>query len=396
MKFAGSLICLLFFGLTLHAQDITGIWRGYFYQGYGAYKQQYKYEIQIDQLNGKRGPGNAKAIKGVTYSYRFTAFYGKANFVGIYNDQTKEITLMEDTLVEVKMEGQSFSCLMTSYLEYQKIGTTEILQGTFSSVVTKKGTDCGGGTVYLERVQESDFHKEDFLVKKKPEENKIKIHPEQPESTAPKKDSTITAKKSSPPKPKPSPPIVSQPPKAPQTTVKKPAPKKSAPANTAKAKPPTVAPPVKSNTDSVVKTAPVAPPVVVAPPDNEVKKQILPIPDVIKERNNPLVKTLVTNSPDIKIELYDNGEVDGDTITVYHNNQVIAFKRGLSTKAITINIKATPQDAHHEFIMVADNLGTIPPNTALMVVTTGGKRYELFISSDEQHNAKVIIDYKAP
>jgi hypothetical protein len=398
MKFAGLLICLLFFGLTLPAQDITGIWRGYFYQGYGIYKQKYKYEIQIDQLNGKRGPGNAKAIKGVTYSYRFTQFYGKANFVGIYNDQTKEITLVEDTLVEVKLEGKDFSCLMTSYLAYQKIGNTEILQGTFSSVVTKKGTDCGGGTVYLERVQESDFHKEDFLVKKKHEENKVKIRPQEPENTTPKKDSAAIAQKSNsaPTNPKQAPATLPQSPKAPQTTVKKPAPKKPSTANTANSKPPRVAPPIKSITDSVVKTTPVAPPVVIAPPNNEVKQQVIPIPDVIKERTNPLVKTIVTNSQDIKIELYDNGEVDGDTITVYHNNKVIAFKKGLTTKAITINIKASPQDAHHEFIMVADNLGTIPPNTALMVVTTGGKRYELFISSDEQHNAKVIIDYKAP
>ncbi len=85
-----------------------------------------------------------------------------------------------------------------------------------------------------------------------------------------------------------------------------------------------------------------------------------------------------------------------DTITVYHNNEVVAFKRGLSNKPITINIKASVDDPHHEFVMVADNLGSIPPNTALMVVTTGGKRYEVFISSDEQKNAKVIIDYKVP
>jgi hypothetical protein len=53
-------------------------------------------------------------------------------------------------------------------------------------------------------------------------------------------------------------------------------------------------------------------------------------------------------------------------------------------------------NSHHEFVMVANNLGSIPPNTALMVITTGGKRYELFISSDEKKNAKVVIDFKMP
>jgi len=42
--------------------------------------------------------------------------------------------------------------------------------------------------------------------------------------------------------------------------------------------------------------------------------------------------------------------------------------------------------------MVANNLGSIPPNTSLMVVTTTDKRYEVFISSSEKKNAKVLID----
>jgi hypothetical protein len=44
--------------------------------------------------------------------------------------------------------------------------------------------------------------------------------------------------------------------------------------------------------------------------------------------------------------------------------------------------------------MVADNLGAIPPNTALMIITAGDKRYQLFISSDEQKNAKVVVRYE--
>jgi predicted CopG family antitoxin len=394
MKLCFTLFCLVFCGFTLQAQDITGIWRGYFYSGYGIYRQQYKYEVQINQLNGKRGPGNAKAIKGVTYSYRLTSFFGKANFVGIYNDQTKEITLSEDTLVEVKMDVQSFSCLMTCYLEYHKTGNTEVLQGSFSSVVNKKGGDCGSGSVYLERVPESDFHKEAFLLKKRPADIDTDTKAEKHAAPLPKKDSAAAAKtrNNSPAKPGNAAPAQ----KSPQT-VKSDVPKKPATASN-KTKQPVGRPPVASTTDSVVRTSPQpGPTVAVAPPtDDQIKKHVPAVPDVIKERANPLVKTVVTTSPDIKIELYDNGEVDGDTITVYHNNQLVVFKKGLTTNPITINIKATPEETHHELIMVADNLGSIPPNTALMVLTTGGKRYEIFISSDEQRNAKVVIDYKAP
>ena len=123
-------------------------------------------------------------------------------------------------------------------------------------------------------------------------------------------------------------------------------------------------------------------------------QKTVPVPDVIKTRSNPLIKTITTNLPDIKIELYDNGDIDGDTITVYHNNEVIAWKKGLTDKPITLNVKADAENPIHEFVMVADNLGSIPPNTALMVITTGGKRYQLFISSDKQKNAKVVIEYQ--
>ena len=44
--------------------------------------------------------------------------------------------------------------------------------------------------------------------------------------------------------------------------------------------------------------------------------------------------------------------------------------------------------------MVAENLGSIPPNTSVMIITTASKRYEVFISSDEQNNAKVVFELK--
>ena len=73
---------------------------------------------------------------------------------------------------------------------------------------------------------------------------------------------------------------------------------------------------------------------------------------------------------------------------------MIVYKKGLSQKPISIDITANSIDAEHKFVMVADNLGTIPPNTALMIITTGGKRYEVFVSSDTQKNAEVIVDYE--
>jgi type IV secretory pathway VirB9-like protein len=45
-------------------------------------------------------------------------------------------------------------------------------------------------------------------------------------------------------------------------------------------------------------------------------------------------------------------------------------------------------------MMYADNLGKIPPNTSLMIITAGTKRYELRISSSEKKSAVVRFRYQ--
>ena len=73
------------------------------------------------------------------------------------------------------------------------MGKLEILEGNFISVNIKDKGDCGSGKVYLERVTTSDFKKEPFLLKKKPEDTSInKGEVLTPKPTAP------TAKKSKP------------------------------------------------------------------------------------------------------------------------------------------------------------------------------------------------------
>ena len=66
----------------------------------------------------------------------------------------------------------------------------------------------------------------------------------------------------------------------------------------------------------------------------------------------------------------------------------------LSQKPISFTIGIDPSKPHHEIIMVAENLGSIPPNTSVMIINTPGNRYEVLISSSEQKNAKVVFDLK--
>ena len=119
-----------------------------------------------------------------------------------------------------------------------------------------------------------------------------------------------------------------------------------------------------------------------------------PPPPALITRTNLLVKQIETEAREIRIDLYDNGEIDGDTVSIYHNNVLLKADARLTQKPTTMHITVDEAHPHHELIMVAENLGSIPPNTSLMVITAGTKRYQVFISSNEQKNAKVIFDLK--
>ena len=330
MKYKVALAVCLFAVSFLHAQNLTGIWRGHFYAGFGMFREKYNYELQINQRKDK-------SLRGVTYPYLSKVLYSKTSLKGINHDATKSIDVKEDSVIVFKTSTYSTACLFSCYLTYRKDGDVEVLEGSYDSYSEVDGKPCGTGTLYLERVPESDFYKEDFLLKK------------------PAKPVAPFVKKAPPVKP---------------------------------ARPLQVNP--KNDTAATTKQNPIQP----LPLIKDTLPAGVPLPPALKQRENTLVRTITTNSPDIKIQLYDNGEIDGDTVTVYHNNTVVAYKKGLAEQPITINIKATAADDLHEFVMYADNLGKIPPNTALMVITTGGNRFELSLTSTMQKNAKVIVQYQ--
>jgi hypothetical protein len=151
-------------------------------------------------------------------------------------------------------------------------------------------------------------------------------------------------------------------------------------------------PATKAPQASRVEKSTTAPPVSRTPVDVQKRTPIAVAPPIIATRANPLIKQINTASGEININLYDNGTVDGDTVSVYHNNILLVSRARLSQNPISFRITVDAQHPHHELIMVAHNLGSIPPNTSLMIVTAGTKRHQVMISSTEQKNAKVVID----
>jgi hypothetical protein len=113
----------------------------------------------------------------------------------------------------------------------------------------------------------------------------------------------------------------------------------------------------------------------------------------LQSREKELTKTVTVNSPQIKIELYDNAEIDHDTVTVLINNKLLLYRQMLTDRPLTINFNAFP-GVEYELVMYADNLGEIPPNTALMMVTAGSRKMEVFMSSSEEKSATVKFIYR--
>jgi hypothetical protein len=112
-----------------------------------------------------------------------------------------------------------------------------------------------------------------------------------------------------------------------------------------------------------------------------------------ERRDNVLLETYHITTPDILIELFDNAQIDGDRVSVYHNNTLIVNNKTLLREPIVIKIHADAVDRIQEFTMIAENLGSIPPNTALMRITAGDKVYKLSIKTDLKTNAKIVFQY---
>jgi len=112
------------------------------------------------------------------------------------------------------------------------------------------------------------------------------------------------------------------------------------------------------------------------------------------KRNYQIIKTIEVTDDKFKVEIYDNGQIDGDTVSIFLNEKLLVPARMLTAKPITVDIKITEDEDTYDLIMYAESLGTIPPNTALMIVTTSTHRYEINITSTEQTSGVVRFKIK--
>jgi outer membrane protein OmpA-like peptidoglycan-associated protein/tetratricopeptide (TPR) repeat protein len=100
-----------------------------------------------------------------------------------------------------------------------------------------------------------------------------------------------------------------------------------------------------------------------------------------------------STSDSVRIDLYDNGVFDYDTVSVIFDKHISVYKELLQVdKPISFYVKLNGEQSKNEMIFFAENLGLTPPNSALMVITDAeNKRTEVSVSSDLSHNVVIYF-----
>lgn len=117
----------------------------------------------------------------------------------------------------------------------------------------------------------------------------------------------------------------------------------------------------------------------------------VPAPDLTK-RKIETIQTVQLKSDSIVLSLYDNGIVDGDTVSILVNGKVLLSRIGLKEQAFNYPFYITPEMGDSlNVVMYAENLGSIPPNSGLLIIRDSGKTYEIRFSGDLQKNSAIIL-----
>ena len=134
-------------------------------------------------------------------------------------------------------------------------------------------------------------------------------------------------------------------------------------------------------------------------PNTNVKKEEIKTPAVTPpislkptERKIQRIREIFFSGDSLQLSFFDNGTIDGDTLSMLLDGNTIAQKIKLSTTAFRITIPTKiNQDDSLLLVMHAESLGLIPPNTGLLVIQDGATRYEILFEGDLQKSSAIIL-----
>jgi len=108
-------------------------------------------------------------------------------------------------------------------------------------------------------------------------------------------------------------------------------------------------------------------------------------------RDKVFTKEIPLSGDSIELRFYDNAEIDGDSISLFLNGRLIFEHIGLTEKAYVVKLAVNDLQDTNELTMVAENLGSIPPNTSYMVAIVGNNRYDAQLASSENSSAMIRL-----
>ncbi|MBI2270803.1 MAG: hypothetical protein HYU69_10680 [Bacteroidetes bacterium] len=135
-------------------------------------------------------------------------------------------------------------------------------------------------------------------------------------------------------------------------------------------------------------------PIVIAKDENKnVEIAAGKIPKEIAGREVKLMKKVSVRVPKVTIRVYDSGTVDGDIVSLNMNGKWIL--ENYQIRKTPYIFTAELQEGTNILVLHAMNLGSIPPNTASILIDEGGKKQHMIsLKSSLSTSGTVEIDYK--
>lgn len=329
-------IIFLFVCVQMHAQPITGIWKGKM----GSYKIELKLVRKGDSLIG------------TSYYFDSKSKYRRYSVKGYFDDKNNDVIWWDDVLIEDNISNHFFKTgngALLAVADFNCPGEGIMkLDGKSSS---KEDDKKDKKELHLVKANSAPVFPDewDFLI----ENYSYGVsHPEMPDSI----EQLAFTRESIPVNEKP---VTDQPvSKTQQTTI--------------------------VSEKPVYETPPAITPVFIPPALQTNQERFT-------SRTKVLQNVIPVKGDSIELRFYDNAEIDGDSIAVFLNGKLLKEHILLAEQAYTIMIAVVDLQADNELVMVAENLGSIPPNTSLMVAIVEDKRYEAHLQSTEGSSAMVRL-----
>lgn len=327
-------LTILFFFFTAQAQMVTGVWHG--------------------KVNGQKAEikliKSGDSITGTSYYYASSNNYRRYTVKGYFDERTNQAVWWDDRLIDEKtgsILNTPGKVPLLSRADYNCPGSGVMkLDGTSN----EKNEEIKDGEVHLEKTAKSPVFTDewDWVI------DNFTVGTNDPyiiDSV-----SLVAFHPNSQPAPKAEPPVAMN---------KKPA--------------MVFIPSAKEKTKE-----PTPEPIAVAPPAKTIEQKFT-------SRTKKVFTTIPVTGDSIALSFYDNAIVDGDSISLFLDGRMIFSHIRLDSKPYTIKIATTDLKSESELVMVAENLGAIPPNTSYMVAMVGDKRYAANLASTEESSAVVLL-----